>query len=180
MFFAYTFENKYFFKRKCYMSEFFIGTAKKIENSGFRLFGRETCVYVLNSEGFSKHSYHAHQAAHWAEKDDHLCEAKRNISNSSVQRSETDPLLVWNDFQERYELRNKRILSEKTKKILLSMHRRFPQKWNKETMIKTFGLFMETIDFIFWEDEMRRKYKITYDLDTIKLLPAGAMACWNR
>eukprot|EP01083_Nonionella_stella_P284425 968289_1 len=30
----------------------------------------------------------------------------------------------------------------------------------------------ETIDFIFWENEMRQKYKIPYDLDTIKLLEA--------
>ena len=30
----------------------------------------------------------------------------------------------------------------------------------------------ETVDFIFWENEMRLKYKIPYDLDTIKLLEA--------
>ena len=29
-----------------------------------------------------------------------------------------EPLLVWNDFQERYELRDKRIISEKTKKTV--------------------------------------------------------------
>ncbi|ETO05542.1 hypothetical protein RFI_31851 [Reticulomyxa filosa] len=52
------------------------------------------------------------------------------------------------------------------------MHRRSPQKWNKEALSKKLGLSMETIDFIFWEDEMRRKYKIPYDLDTIKLLEA--------
>ena len=83
-----------------------------------------------------------------------------------------DPLLVWNNFQERYELRDKRILSEKTKKTVLSMHRREPTKWSKYSLSKYLGMNEETIDFIFWEDEMRRKYKIPYDLDTIKLLEA--------
>jgi len=83
-----------------------------------------------------------------------------------------EPLLVWNSFQERYELRDKRIISEKTKKTILSMHRREPSKWTKLNISKHLGMNEETIDFIFWEHEMRSKYKIPYDLDTIKLLEA--------
>eukprot|EP00485_Elphidium_margaritaceum_P005958 CAMPEP_0202696002 /NCGR_PEP_ID=MMETSP1385-20130828/9400_1 /ASSEMBLY_ACC=CAM_ASM_000861 /TAXON_ID=933848 /ORGANISM="Elphidium margaritaceum" /LENGTH=338 /DNA_ID=CAMNT_0049352093 /DNA_START=117 /DNA_END=1133 /DNA_ORIENTATION=- len=83
-----------------------------------------------------------------------------------------EPLLVWNDFQERYELRDKRIISEKTKRTLLSMHRREPLKWSKYALCKAMGMSEDTVDFIFWEHEMRSKYKIPYDLDSIKLLEA--------
>lgn len=92
--------------------------------------------------------------------------------NAPFNEARPESLLIWNDFQERYELRDKRILSEKTKQILLSMNRRFPLIWTKKQLSKTFGLTKENIDFIFWENEMRSKYKIPFDLDTIKLLEA--------
>ena len=55
---------------------------------------------------------------------------------------------------------------------MLSMARRDPQKWTKYALSKHLGMSEETVDFIFWENEMRLKYKIPYDLDTIKLLEA--------
>jgi len=78
------------------------------------------------------------------------------------------PLLAWNQSKGLYQLREDKIQSEKTKQVLLSMHRRHPHLWSIANLCQTFGISKEDMYTIFWEDELGRRHKLWPDWDNVK------------
>jgi len=78
------------------------------------------------------------------------------------------PLLAWNQSKGIYQLREDKIQSERTKQVILSMHRRYPHIWSIPNLCRSLGISREDMLTIFWEDELGRKHKLWPDYDNVK------------